>query len=82
MEREAEERNKADMGGQATPAATATMLEDGTIKVVHKATGATGLTANIIIEYKPDDEEYQKILDQVGSLKTGETKELPAAPEL
>ena len=74
--------NKAAMTGQSIPDATATMLENGSIKVVHRATGATGFTANIVIEYKPGDEDYQKILDLVGGLKPGETKSMPAVPEL
>ena len=75
--------NSSSEGGNAPPAAgTATMLDDGTIKVVHRATGVSGLTANVVIEYKPSDEDYQKILDLVGGLKPGETKPMPAVPEL
>lgn len=57
-----------------TSSGMATMQEDGTIRLVYRTQGATGLTADIVIEYEPKDEEYQKILDQVGGLKTGETK--------
>jgi hypothetical protein len=60
---------------------TATMLENGNLKVVHRAAGVSGLTASVVIEYKPTDEEYQKIIDQVGGLKVGETKSLPPLPE-
>jgi hypothetical protein len=60
---------------------TATMLENGNIKVVHKAAGVSGLTASVVIEYKPQDEEYQKIIAQVGGLKVGETKTVPPLPE-
>lgn len=60
---------------------TATKLENGNIKVVYKAAGASGLAASVIIEYKPQDEEYQKIIAQVGGLKVGETKAVPALPE-
>ncbi len=56
---------------------TATMLENGNIRVVHRATGATGLTASIVIEYKPNDEEYRKIIEQAEGLKVGETKSVP-----
>ncbi len=59
----------------------ATMLENGNLKVVHQAAGVSGLTASVVIEYKPQDEEYQKILDQVGGLKVGESKALPPLPE-
>jgi hypothetical protein len=57
--------------------ATATMLENGNIKVVHRTTGTSGLTASVVVEYKPQDEEYREILDQVGGLKVGETKSVP-----
>ncbi len=60
---------------------TATMKDDGTIKLVYKAAGATGLTADIVIEYKPKDEDYQKILALVGGLKAGETKSVPPWPD-
>jgi len=56
----------------------ATMLENGNLKVVHRAVGTSGLTASVVIEYKPQDEEYQKIIDQVGGLKVGETKSVPS----
>ncbi len=59
----------------------ATMLENGNIKVVHRAAGASGLTASVVIEYKPQDEEYQKIIAQVGGLKVGESKAIPLLPE-
>lgn len=55
----------------------ATMLENGNIRVVHRAAGASGLTASVVIEYKPQDEEYRKIIEQVGGLKVGETKSVP-----
>ncbi|GEM_PF-3263655 len=57
---------------------TVTMLENGNLKVVHKAAGVSGLTASVVIEYKPADEEYQKIIAQVGGLKVGETKAVPS----
>ncbi|MDZ7288471.1 MAG: hypothetical protein ONB44_00890 [candidate division KSB1 bacterium] len=60
----------------------ATMKEDGTIRVVYKTQGSIGLSANVIIEYKPTDEEYQKILKQVGGLKVGESKRVPSGPDL
>jgi hypothetical protein len=60
----------------------ATMKEDGTIRVVYKTQGAIGLAANVVIEYKPTDAEYQKILDQVGGLKVGESKRIPSGPDL
>lgn len=62
-------------------AGTATMKEDGTIRLVYKTEGKAGLGASVVIEYKPQDEDYQKILDQVGGLKVGETKSLPPLPE-
>ncbi len=58
---------------------TATMQKDGTLRVVYKTTGATGLSANIVVVYKPQDEEYVKIIAQVGGLKMGETKNIPAS---
>jgi hypothetical protein len=60
---------------------TATMKEDGTIKLVYKTTGVTGLTADVVVEYKPKDEDYQKILDRIGGLQVGETKNVPPWPD-
>jgi len=57
------------------------MLEDETIKVVYQARGTTGFTASVVVEYKPNDEEYQKIIEQVGGLKVGETKSIPTPAE-
>jgi hypothetical protein len=62
--------------GKKSPG-TAAMLENGNIKVVHTTVGASGLTASVVIEYKPQDEEYQQILNQVGGLRVGETKSIP-----
>ena len=59
----------------------ATMQEDGTVRLVYRTAGAASLTADIVIQYKPTDDEYQKILDQVGGLRVGETKFVPALPE-
>jgi len=56
---------------------TATLQEDGSLKVVHRATGASGLSASVVVVYKPTDEEYQKIIDQIGGLQVGETKSVP-----
>ena len=73
--------NRTVEGTERGPSAgAATMLENGNIKAVYKTIGKSGLTASIVIEYKPEDEEYQKILDQVGGLKAGETKHLPPLP--
>lgn len=60
---------------------TATMKEDGTIRLVYKTEGKAGLGASVVIEYKPQDEDYQKILDHVGGLKVGETKGVPPWPD-
>lgn len=60
----------------------ATMKEDGTIRVVYKTQGTIGLGASVVIEYKPTDDEYQKIIDQVGGLKVGESKRVPPEPDL
>ena len=62
-------------------AGTATMLEDGTIRLAHRAAGVTGLAASVVIVYKPQDEEYQKIIDHVGGLMVGETKNVPPWPD-
>jgi hypothetical protein len=59
----------------------ATMQEDGTIRVVYRTQSATGLTADIVVQYQPTDEEYQQILEQVGGLSAGETKFIPPPPE-
>jgi hypothetical protein len=48
---------------------------------VYKTEGKAGLGASVVIEYKPQDEEYQKILDHVGGLKVGETKAVSPWPE-
>jgi hypothetical protein len=71
------ESKTTESGKAKQPVGTATMKEDGTIRVVYKTEGRTGLGASIVVEYKPTDEEYQKILDQVGGLKVGETKAVP-----
>jgi hypothetical protein len=73
----AESKIKEGAGGERS-SGTVTMLENGNLKVVYKAAGVSGLTASVVIEYKPTDEEYQKILDQVGGLKAGETKAVPS----
>lgn len=75
-----ESKTRADDKGEKS-SGMATMLENGNIKVVHRAAGVSGLTASVVIEYKPQDEEYQKILDQVGGLKVGESKAVPPLPE-
>ncbi len=71
----------AERGEGKKAAGTATMKEDGTIRLVYKTEGKTGLGASVVIEYKPTDEEYQKILDQIGDLKVGETKAAPLWPD-
>jgi hypothetical protein len=71
------ESKTAEVKAEKKSSGTATMQEDGSLKVVHNAVGATGLTASIVIVYKPADEEYQQIIAQVGGLKVGETKSLP-----
>jgi hypothetical protein len=75
------ESSTAGGGNGKKPAGTATMKEDGTIRLVYRTEGAAGLGASVVIEYKPNDEEYQKILDQVGGLKVGETKSVPPWPD-
>ncbi|MCI0694779.1 hypothetical protein L0337_22580 [candidate division KSB1 bacterium] len=70
---------EGDKGKKST--GIATMKEDGTIRLVYKTEGAAGLGASVVIEYKPQDEDYQKILDQVGGLKVGESKAVPPWPE-
>jgi hypothetical protein len=57
------------------------MKEDGTIRVVYKTAGKAILGASVVVEYKPSDEDYQKILDQVGRLKVGESKAVPSLPQ-
>ena len=75
-------KNRVTEGDEGKRASgMATMLENGNIRVVHRAAGTSGLTASVVIEYKPQDEEYQKILDQVGGLKVGETKSVPSSPD-
>jgi len=70
----------AENGGreEKKSSGTATMLENGNLRVVYKTAGLSGLAASVVIEYKPQDEEYQKIIDQVGGLKIGETKSVPS----
>ncbi|RIK78055.1 hypothetical protein DCC62_08335 [candidate division KSB1 bacterium] len=73
---------RTEAGGTAAGSTgTITMQEDGTLKVVHRATGASGLTANVVIEYKPGDEDYQKLLDRVRGLQVGETKNIDLLSE-
>ncbi len=74
--------SKTEVSGQAQGSiGTITMQDDGTLKVVHRATGASGLTAKVVIEYKPSDEDYQKLLDRVGGLQVGETKSIDLLSE-
>lgn len=74
--------SKTTVGGKEQKyTGVATMKEDGTIKVVYSTAGTTGLGASIVIEYKPQDEDYQKILDSVGGLKAGESKPVAPLPE-
>lgn len=75
------ESNVSEVGTGKKYVGIATMKEGGAIKVVYKTAGAAGLGASIVIEYKPQDEDYQKILDRVGGLKIGETKSVPPQPE-
>jgi hypothetical protein len=73
--------SKTGEGGKGQKyAGTATMKEDGTIRVVYKAEGKAVFGASVVVEYKPTDEEYQKILVQIGGLKVGETKAVPIVP--
>jgi hypothetical protein len=74
------ESNIRESGEGKKSSGTATMLEDGTIKLVYKTAGTSGLAASVVIEYKPQDEEYQKIMEQVGGLKVGETKDVTRWP--
>jgi hypothetical protein len=75
------ESKTTEFGRETKSAGTATMQEDGSLKVVYRAAGATGLAASVVIVYKPKDEDYQKILDQVGGLKVGESKTVPSLPD-
>jgi hypothetical protein len=71
--------SEGDKGQKYT--GTATMKEDGTIRVVYETKEKAVFGASVVVEYKPQDEDYQKILDQVGGLKVGETKAVPALPD-
>ena len=55
----------------------ATMQDDGSIRLVVRTTGKSGLSADVVITYKPEDEDYDKLLKHVGGLKKGETKVVP-----
>ena len=66
----------AGNGGEEIAGGAVTMQEDRSLKVVHRARGATGFTASVVVVYTPEDQEYQKIITQVGGLKPGETKEV------
>lgn len=76
-----ESRQKSEGDQEKKSSGMATMQEDGSIRLVYRTVGATGLTADIVIKYKPKDEEYQKILNHVGGLRVGETKFVPPWPD-
>lgn len=76
------ERKAMSDGRQSSKSSgMATLQEDGTLRVVYRTQGATGLTADIVVQYKSTDAEYRQIIDQVSGLKVGETKFVSAAPD-
>ncbi len=62
-------------------AGTLTLQADGSLKLVHQVTSASGLGASVVIVYQPTDEEYQKLLARVGGLQVGESKSINMALE-
>jgi len=72
-----EQMRIAESEQEKTSNGMATLQEDETLRLVYRAGGSAGLAADIVVQYKPTDEEYQKILEQVGGLKVGETKFVP-----
>jgi hypothetical protein len=60
---------------------TATMEDDGTIILMLTAEGEGGITGEGVLEYPPEDPEYQSILDHLGGLEPGETKRVPPFPD-
>ena len=57
---------------------TATMSEDGTITLTLTATSPDGITGEGVLEYPPDDPDYQMIYDHIGGIEPGQEK--PVAP--
>ena len=60
---------------------TATMKADGTVILQLRAEGKNNIIGDALLEYKPSDKNYKKIIDHIGGLKKGETKSVPSWPD-
>jgi len=56
---------------------SATMSEDGTIRLMLRATGG-GAVGDALVVYAPTHKDYAMVLKHLGGMKPGETK--PVAP--
>ena len=55
--------------------------DDGTLMLQLRAEGPGGVVGDALIEYSPDDEEYESTLRHIGGLKKGEIKPVPPWPD-
>ncbi len=55
--------------------------DDGTLKLQLRAEGPGEAVGDALIEYSPDDEEYESTLRHLGGLKKGEIKPVPPWPK-
>ena len=60
---------------------TATMEDDGTIVLRLRAELPSGGVGEGVLEYPPDDPQYQEILDHIGDINPGETVDVLPFPE-
>lgn len=77
-----EKSDNGENGEKIKSVGTALLKDDGTIILVLGTGGATDQKASILVQYKPKDKEYQKIIEHVGGLKAGEAKNIPPWPEM
>jgi hypothetical protein len=57
------------------------MRPDGTIVVQLRAEGPDGTIGDALFTYPPSHERYQKVLDHLGGLRPGESKQVPPWPD-
>ncbi len=59
---------------------TATMTEDGTIRLELMAESEDGTIGDAVFVYKPGDRMYDEVMKHLGGLKPGEAKPVPPWP--
>ena len=78
--RKAAEPAPANRPAQSASIGSATMKEDGTIVLQLRAEGPGALGDSMLI-YPPNDPDYAKILQHIGPMRPGETKNVAPWPE-